>query len=295
VAAVLGTLHPGLALDSAWVMSEALALPLLVAAYLLWVRYLERPSVRAVAGFGAVAAAACLTRSTAALALGLMVAASVVRAGWRPVVAVRHLACALGVAALCVAPWAVRNAERYGALVPFDTKSGPGLWLNNHPGPAPFREAWTGELNPEPPPGPLAGLNEAQGDAHFRRLALTYAADHPATFAGVSALRLGLALVPVPRHWGRWPAARLAATAVYIALTWLALAGLWMTRRTPAGRALGGFVIAWLLMMSLTSPGLRHRLAAEWAFAAAASLAVSAYLARRAAGRTPPPPRTAPR
>jgi len=294
-AGVLGVLHPGLALDSAWVMSEALALPLLVAAFLLWVRYLARPSLKLACLFGAAAAAACLARSTAVPALALMVVASIVRPRWRPALAVRHLAAALIVGALCVTPWAIRNAERYGVFVPFDTKSGPGLWLNNHPSPAPYREAWTEELNPDPPPGPTPDLNEAQADAHFRRLALSYAAGHPATVAGVSALRLGLALVPVPRYWGRWPLVRLATTLVYIAVTWLALAGLWMTRRTPAGRALGGFVIAWLLMMSLTSPGLRHRLAAEWAFAVAASVPVAAYLARRAAARTPLLPQTGPR
>ena len=39
VAGVVAAVHPGLALDSAWVMSEALAVPLLLAAYLLWVRW----------------------------------------------------------------------------------------------------------------------------------------------------------------------------------------------------------------------------------------------------------------
>ena len=282
-AGILGTVHPGLALDSAWVMSEALALPLLVAAYLIWVRYLDRPTARSACLFGAVGVAACLTRSTAVLGLVLMVAASVVRVGWRRGQAIRHLTAALAVAALCVAPWAARNARLFHAAVPLDTKAGTNLWLFNHPSPAPYREAWTDELNPDPPPGPTPGLNEAQADARFRRLALAYAEDHPATVAGVSALRLGLALVPVPRYWGRWPLVRLAATLAYIVLTWVALAGLWMTRRTPAGRALGGFVIAWLLMMCLTSPGLRHRLAAEWAFAVAASVPVATYLVRRAA------------
>jgi hypothetical protein len=117
---------------------------------------------------------------------------------------------------------------------------------------------------------------------------------HDATFLFYGLL--GLALVPVPRYWGRWPLLRLASTVAYIAVTWLALYGLWLVRRTPAGRALGGFVLAWLLMMSFTAPGLRHRLAAEWAFTLAAGVALAALsAARRGAPPPRPPPRTGPR
>jgi hypothetical protein len=126
----------------------------------------------------------------------------------------------------------------------------------------------------------VPGLNEAQADAHFRDLALGYVTSEPATFVGLSAMRLGLALVPVPRYWGRWPVVRLASTAAYIAVTWLALYGLWLVRRSAGGRALGGFVLAWLLMMSVTSAGLRHRLAAEWAFTVAAGVALAVLLRR---------------
>jgi hypothetical protein len=338
---ILGTVHPGLALDSAWVMSEALAVPLLLGAYLLWVRYLHRPSYGLAALFGAAAAAACLTRSPAAFAIAVMVLVSVIptkmsqrettaqgtpQAGvpaqqgvpkgspaparaplapgleraaadtedssgtpcfaWTPavgvprVVAACHIGVALLVFALCVAPWAIRNARVFHALVPFDTKAGAGLWLNNHPSPGPYREAWTEQLDPHPAPGPVPGLNEAQADAHFRDLALGYVTSEPATFVGLSAMRLGLALVPVPRYWGRWPVVRLASTAAYIAVTWLALYGLWLVRRSAGGRALGGFVLAWLLMMSVTSAGLRHRLAAEWAFTVAAGVALAVLLRR---------------
>jgi hypothetical protein len=333
VTGILAAVHPGLAMDSAWVMSEALAVPLLLGAYLLWVRYLARPSYGVAALFGATAAAACLTRSPAAFALGVMVLVSffvvgaarettaqgtpeagfpakpgvpkgspvsaqarqsIPERGRARLTAARHLAIALVAFAACVAPWATRNARVFHSFVPFDTKAGAGLWLNNHPSPAPYREAWSGRLDPHPAPGPVPGLNEAQADAHFRDLAIAYATHHPATFAGVTAMRLGLAVVPVPRYWGRWPAARLAATAAYIAVTWLALYGLWLVRRTPAGRALGGFVVAWLVMMSLTAAGLRHRLAAEWAFTVAAGVAL-AMIAPRGARPQPPPPRTGPR
>lgn len=291
VAGILAAIHPGLALDSAWVMSEALVVPLLLAAWLLWVRYLERPTAARAALFGAAAAAACLTRSPSFYAFGLMIVLSLPRRGlaWRPLA--RQLAAGLVVFAACVAPWAARNARVFHAFVPFDTKAGAGLWLNNHPAPHPWQEVWAGEPDPEPPLIPVPGLNEAQADRHFRELALDYVGRQTLTFAGVSALRLALELVPVPRYWGRWVAVRAAAAALYLALTWLALAGLWRVRRQPAGRALIGIAGGWLLMMACTAVGLRHRLAAEWAFTLAAGVALAAlpaWAARRASA--PPPP-----
>lgn len=291
VAGILAAVHPGLALNSAWVMSEALALPLLLAAYLLWVRYLERQSLGRACAFGAIAAAASLTRSPALYALALMVVLSLPRRGlaWRATAG--QLAVALVVFAACVAPWAARNERVFHAFAPLDTKSGSGLWLNNHRSPAPWREVWDGAPDARPAPAPVPGMNEAQADRYFRGLAVRYVRDQPLTFAGVSAFRLALVLVPVPRYWGRWVAVRAAAAALYIALTWLALAGLWRVRRQPAGRALVGIAAGWLLMMACTAVGLRHRLPAEWAFTVAAGVAVAALTAwarRRAAA---PPPR----
>ena len=293
VAGVLAAVHPGLALDSAWVMSEALAVPLLLAAWLLWARYLERPTAARAALFGAVAAAACLTRSPSFYALGLMILLSLPRRGlaWRPLAG--QLAVGLLVFAACVAPWAARNQRVFHAFVPLDTKAGAGLWLNNHPAPHPWREVWDGTLDPDPPPSPLPGLNEAQADRYFRGLTVDYVRRQPLTFAGVSAFRLALELVPVPRYWGRWPAVRAAAAALYLALTWLALAGLWQVRRQAAGRALIGVAAGWMLMMAFTAVGLRHRLAAEWAFTAAAGVALASLKAwaARPAAAPPPPPR----
>ena len=292
-AGTLAAIHPGLALNSAWVMSEALAVPLLLGAYLLWVRYLERPSAARACAFGAAAAAACLTRSPALIALGAMVVLSLPRRGFAWRLHARHLAAALVLFAACVAPWAARNARTFHAFVPLDTKSGAGLWLNNHPSPNPWREVWDARPDARPEPGPVPGLNEAQADRYFRGLAARYVVEQPLTFAGVSAFRLALALVPVPRYWGRWPAARAAAAALYVALTWLALAGLWRVRRQAEGRALIGIAGAWLLMMACTAVGLRHRLAAEWAFTIAAGLALAVLPVPgpRRASAPPTPPR----
>ena len=292
-AGALAAIHPGLALNSAWVMSEALAVPLLLGAYLLWVHYLERPTAARAAAFGAAAAASCLTRSPALFALVAMVALSLPRQGFAWRLHARSAAAALLVFAACVAPWAARNACVFHAFVPLDTKAGAALWLDNHPSPNPWREVWEGRPDPQPPPGPMPGLDEAQASRHFRAMAVAYVAGHPLTFTGVSAFRLALSLVPVPRYWGRWPVARALAAAAYVALTWLGLAGLWKIRRTAEGRALIGVAAAWLLMMACTAVGLRHRLAADWAFTIAAGISLSALTARarRRASAPPTPPR----
>ena len=292
-AGTLAALHPGLALNSAWVMSEALAVPLLLGAYLLWVRYLELPTLARAGAFGVAAAAACLTRSPALYALGLMMALSLPRRGFAWKLHARNGVAALALFAACVAPWAARNARVFHAFVPFDTKAGAGLWLNNHPGARPWREVWRGAPDPQPPPEPITGLNEAEADRQFRVMTTAYVRDQPFTFAGISAFRLALALVPVPRWWGRWPLVRAVAAALYVALTWLALAGLWRVRRNAEGRALIGIAGGWLLLMAFTAVGLRHRLPAEWAFTVAAGLALSVAWARlrRRASAPPPPPR----
>jgi hypothetical protein len=219
-----------------------------------------------------------------------MVVLSLPRRGiaWR--LAAAHAAVALVVFAACVAPWAARNARVFHAFVPLDTKAGANLWMNEHPSPAPWREVWDGAPDPQPPPGPLPGLNEAEMDRHFRDLALDYVRSRPLTVAGVSAFRLALELVPVPRYWGRWPVVRGVAAALYVALTWLALAGLWRVRRRAEGRALIGIVAGWMLMMAITAVGLRHRLAAEWAFTAAAGLALAALRPRAGPRAAAPPP-----
>lgn len=293
IAGGLAAIHPGLALNSAWVMSEALAMPLLLGAYLTWVRYLERPSAARASAFGIAAAAACLARSPALLALGAMAALSLPRRDFAWRLHARRLGVALALFAACVAPWAARNARLFGVFVPLDTKAGTNLWLTNHPSPSPWREVWDGTPDPQPPPAPVPGLDEAQADRHFGALAARFISEQPLQFAGVSAFRLALALVPVPRYWGRWPVARAAAAALYVALTWLALAGLWKVRRQAEGRALIGIAGGWLLMMALTAVGLRHRLTAEWAFTIAAGVALAALLTWvwRPASAPPTPPR----
>lgn len=279
---LVAALHPGLILSSVLVMTEALEVPILVALSLAWIRFVRAPTGRRAALVGALAAAACLTRSPALYAVPVMFAATLagrdVRAALRPGLLLRIA----GVAALLMLPWTVRNAVRFGAFVPADTKAGANLWLFNHPSPAPLREVWSGLPNPVPPPAPVAGLNEAQADGHFRDLALRYIVGAPVAFAEASLLRLGMLLVPFPRNW-HLPWLKAAGSLVYAGVTWLGLVGMWRARRTLEGRALLGLGIMWIALLSATSTGLRHRLSVEWVLAFGAGLLLAEWCGRRSA------------
>ncbi len=279
---LLAALHPGLVLSSVLVLTEALEVPILVALVLVWVRLVRAPSMRGAALIGALAAAACLTRSPALYAVPVMVVATLAGRDARAALRPRLLLGALAVALLLMLPWTVRNAVLYGAFVPADTKAGAALWLFNHPSPSPLREVWTGLPNAVPPPGPVAGLNEAQAERHFRGLAVRYIAGAPLAFAETSLLRLGKFLVPFPRDWDH-PWLKGAVTAVYTAVTWLGLAGLWRARRMLVGRALLGLGITWIALLAATSTGLRHRLSVEWVLAFGAGLVLADVWTRMSA------------
>ena len=271
VVGVVAALHPGLVLSSVLVLTEALEVPILVALFLAWVRLVRAPTARVAVLVGALGAAACLTRSPALYAVPVMCAATLAGRDARAALRPRFLLGAAAVAVLLMLPWTVRNAVRYGAFVPADTKAGPTLWLFNHPSPAPLREVWSGVPQAVPPPAPIPGLNEADAERHFRRLAVRYIAGSPVAFAEASLLRLGMFLLPFPRDWD-FPWLKGAVSALYAAVTWLGIVGLWRVRRTIEGRALLGLGTTWIALLAATSTGLRHRLSVEWVLAFGAGL-----------------------
>ncbi len=104
--------------------AETLAVPLIVLA--IW--SLTRDTTRGAVLAGLAMGAAILTRSHLALALPIATAAAVIVFMRRPRAREQMLVCAL-TAALCVAPWALRNAVVFGAFVPLTSQSGLALWF----------------------------------------------------------------------------------------------------------------------------------------------------------------------
>ncbi|MGD0485113.1 MAG: glycosyltransferase family 39 protein [Gemmatimonadales bacterium] len=121
---LVAALHPGLILSSVLVMTEALEVPILVALFLMWTRFVRAPSGRGAVLVGALAAAACLTRSPALYAVPVMCVATLAGRDARAALRPRLVLGAAAVAVLLMLPWTVRNAVRFSAFVPADTKAG---------------------------------------------------------------------------------------------------------------------------------------------------------------------------
>ncbi|CAN5506510.1 hypothetical protein BH20ACT2_BH20ACT2_06060 [soil metagenome] len=135
------------------------------------------PSAARMAAVGALLGAAVLVRPVVLVVVPFLVLAMVVAGvGWRP--ALRGTGVALGLAAVVVAPWTVRNAVVLDAFVPVSTNTGDNLCIGRFPG-ATGWFAFSEECGAE-----VAGVDDgtAQEPARDRRntrLALEWAVDDP--------------------------------------------------------------------------------------------------------------------
>lgn len=97
-------------------------------------------------------------------------------------------ALAAGVAAMLIAPWAIRNQQRLGATAPISTNLGVNLWIGNNP------QADGGFMAPPPLPGGTLPKGEVAQDRAYQAAAKDYIYRHPLRYAQLSARRLVIAL-----------------------------------------------------------------------------------------------------
>jgi hypothetical protein len=200
VAAAVAAIFPPLLALNTSLISEALFVPLVLAAVLAVLLYRRQSgrNLRWALAAGVLGALAALTRS-AGILLPLVMAVGVLtapeRGGKRRIAAAAVL---LAAAVLTIAPWTLRNARALHSFVPISTTSGlslagtynpvtasagsteglsypKGLWYPPFRVPE-FRHLWHGTLN------------EGEIDRILRRDALRYATDHPVYPAEVAAL-----------------------------------------------------------------------------------------------------------
>jgi peptidoglycan/LPS O-acetylase OafA/YrhL len=144
---LVAALYPPLVMMSASLVSEALFVPLILALVLLLVAR-GRPDARAgprlAAAAGLLCGLAALTRP-----VGLVLLVPALLWAWRaPLPTRRRLAMGavlLGVVALCIAPWTVRNTRAFDTLVPLSTQSGINLAGTYNPDsakPGPSHGSW---------------------------------------------------------------------------------------------------------------------------------------------------------
>lgn len=136
VAAVGMAVYPNLVLHTAVLLSETLAVALLLG---LMVALVPPPGSepwpagldgRRLVGAGILLGGLLLVRPVSAgIVVALAVALLVARVGLRRAAAV--VGVVAGVGLLCVAPWTIRNAVRMGAFVPISTNTGDNLCIGH--------------------------------------------------------------------------------------------------------------------------------------------------------------------
>jgi 4-amino-4-deoxy-L-arabinose transferase-like glycosyltransferase len=191
LAAALCAVYPlMIAVDGA-LMSETLYGPLIALALLAAWRMLDRPGPWIALATGAAIALAALTRSEALLLLVVLAWPAAWRGGpgWPLRAALATLACAL-----VLAPWAIRNADRFGAFVPISTNdstvlAGANCTLTYH---GVDLGGWNIDCI-----SPRRRDNEAEQAAIWRREATDYAREHVGRLPVVAAVRL-------LRVWDLW-------------------------------------------------------------------------------------------
>jgi hypothetical protein len=198
VAAAIAAVFPPLVMLNASLLSEALFVPLSLAALLAVLLYRRRGGALALAAAaGVLIGLAALTRSVGPVLL-VPALLGVLAFGGRAVRARLAAGATVVLAcALAIAPWAIRNARAYHEFVPLSTHGGltaAGTYNRIAAKDGPIKGIWYPPFwVPEWRPLFLGKLDEAQIDKRLRRYARSYATGHPGYVAyviGTNTLRL---------------------------------------------------------------------------------------------------------
>lgn len=257
VTAGIAAVYPPLVWISAYVLSEALFMPLaLGCVLLLHAGQTEAAEARSARGGTAWTIAAGLLAGAAILVRPGMLVFLPFAALW--LVRRRHWPLALAfcvAAAAVVAPWTVRNAREYGRFVPVATEGGVTFWTGNHP-----LAIGEGDLaaNPAIKREEIAfrqahpGLSHAELEPLYYRDALSHIAAHPGWWLQLVARKAFYTVVPVgPSYTLHSTRYRVASVLPYALLAPLAFIGLFRLLRR------GGAAIPLLLLaLSVVVTGL---------------------------------------
>ncbi len=292
IGAVVAALYPLLIVADGALLSETVYGPVIVLVLAAALTLARRPSARWAAALGAAVGLAILVRSEA---VGFVVLLGVPLA-WRGPGGrhrVARVAATLACTALVVAPWIIRNADRFGGFVLSTNDGVTTLWSNC---PLTYSGSHLGYFDAACKPStPLTG-NEADQAAQMRRQGIRYAEDHAGRVPVVVAAR-------VARTWGLFHPFQGSTAAgrnvtisnigviVYYPLAVLAVVGAWALRRR---RTELWIVIAPLVLATLTAAAtfgsLRLRYVAEPSLVLLAAAGADALWRRRSAVRSSSPP-----
>jgi 4-amino-4-deoxy-L-arabinose transferase-like glycosyltransferase len=163
----------------------------------------------------------------------------------------------LFVAALCVAPWTIRNHRVYGRWIAVASEGGVTFWTGNHP-----LAIGEGDLaaNPEIKRAELAfraahpGMTAEELEPHYYRDAFAWIRDNPGAWLWLMARKAFYTAVPAGPSYAVHSAKYVAASVTaYVLVLSAAMAGAWRWRRS--GKRPGP-VPLWLMAASTVTAGL---------------------------------------
>jgi 4-amino-4-deoxy-L-arabinose transferase-like glycosyltransferase len=281
IAAALVAVEPYTVLTSAFLLSEALFLPLLLLGLWglasAWQPDSPRSHPASALLAGLALGAAVLVKPSFALFPPLV--------GLAWVVVSRRRSALLGAAvlglgvALAMAPWWIRNANLYGRFVPTALWAGASLYDGLNPGADGGSDmAFLNAPDLQP-------LSEEDQDRVLRDRALAWARSHPGR-------ALELALAKAARFWSPWPvgegalarspAAKLAGAVVTLPAYALLLAGLWRSRRDARALTLLAGALAYFAAIHVVFvSSIRYRIPGMAPALGLAAVAASGWLAAR--------------
>jgi 4-amino-4-deoxy-L-arabinose transferase-like glycosyltransferase len=262
VAAILAAVHPYFVAMSALVLSEALFVPLMLAALwglaALWNDRSRRLTVAL--GVGAANGAAILVRPSWAPFVPIMVGM------WVAAQPRERLRTTLRDAGLIVlglvvvmAPWWARNARIYGRFIPTALWTGASLYDGLNP-----KATGASDMRFLEEPG-IWALDELDQDAELTRRALAFAREDPGR-------ALGLAVVKLGRFWSPWPNAEgfrspvLALASSLVVVPVFACVAIGLGRRRGDARAwvlLAGPLFYFCALHMAFASSMRYRIPAE--------------------------------
>jgi hypothetical protein len=281
VAAAILAVHPGLAIYAGLLQTETLYTVLLLGSMLAAARLPEDPGIMRGALAGVLGGLAGLTRAVAVGFFPLMLVAI----WWAGRGGRKRLIPTLCTAAVCwcavLAPWTIRNALLFDALVPVSSGGGSSLLLGNNPFAsgglrvgAGF-EQWYGEQVRRDGGG--TGADEVERSAVDGRIAKQFMSEEPARALGLAVKKSQIFWVYPAVHTDTDVRVQLPAVAMDLAV-WLAVALGLVVLRPPRGVAtlVAGAILYFWLVQAVLHAEARFRLPVVPLLAAYAGAGVAA-------------------
>jgi hypothetical protein len=284
-AAAIAALYPGLVMNDSVLLSESLTGPTIAAAVLAALHLHDRPNAGRALVLGGLIGLAALNRSEALLLVVLLGVPAVL-----PSRSVRLAGLVCLAAALTIAPWVIRNAERFERTTFLTT--GDGSVFKGANCDLSYYGSGTGSWTIRCLVGYRVPKDESVLSARWRDEAFDYASDHRGRLPVVLAARVArsFSLYPSPSAQvaeldfveDRPPTLVWIALAAYVAVLALAAVGVAALRDRLAVVAILLAPVALVVIASAAGYGAwRFRQPAEVSFVVLAGIGVSRTLGRR--------------